>query len=557
MAIDYSARYNDYARFLPAISEMFARYVAGPDEKRPLPCDLSDLDFLNPDTKLFYLPCALYSAGQAAKSSGASKRKDMVTGRTNTGTTILGDSGGFQIQQGSIKFKGDETRDRMLRWLEENCDWSMILDFPTGGINMNTIKPHTKRLIDDGDTLVLEWSEFEKDKTGTIKRDKDGKRKVKRVNSPKPLNLIEFAEQMDFDMNNYQEQGFATCLFQTLINNDYFIKHRVPGATKFLNVVQGRNIEESNAWYERVKHYEFEGWSLAGPHKEKFDMTLTRLLSMRRDGLLENKNWMHILGVGKLANGCAYTTMQRMIRKHDNPDFTISYDVSSPFTTAAYGNLFMGYSLDKSGWTVQSDKLDGREFLVEYEQLVKNKSTQIIRKNEHGKDYVVPYRGEENFLDILKENWKAKTKRQPSAVFVETELGKLLKMKDICVNTDPKLASTWDTVTYALMMHHNVQVHLEGVFEAQDLYDRGDVDKVPYELLLLKEVIEEILDPATTNPESLIQKHRKVLHCLVADNTAAGVIVDNIFDISEEQSTMELEVVKNENILKLVEDIFH
>jgi len=505
MPIDFSQRYSDYARFLPAVSEMYTRFVVNPNPKRVSPISQSDLDFLNPNTNLWYLPCSLYSAGQAAKSAGAAKRKDMITGRTNKNTTILGDSGGFQIQQGSIKFKGDETRERMMRWLEENCDWSMILDFPTGGINMGTIEPHMNRLLADGDTYEFKFP--------------DGKTEV--------MDLKRFAEVMEFDLNDQQSGGFATCMFQTLVNNVYFQQHRKPEATKFLNVVQGRNAEESKSWYEQVKDFKFDGWSLAGPHKEKFDMTLARLLDMRRDGLLEGKDWMHILGVGKLANGCAYTTMQRMIRKHDNPNFTISYDVSSPFTTAAYGNLFLGYTLDKNAWTIQSEKLDGRHYLSQYKTIAER------FERRYGRELTPKYRGEEAFLDELRLLWKDKFKTdiaEQYSTFVETEIGKQLKMKDICVNVDKKLTSTWDVVTYALLMNHNVQVHLEAVFESQDLYDKADRNRVPNEMLELKEIIEEILDPATKDPQSLIDTNRKLLNCLAGEKTEAGIPVTAVIN---------------------------
>jgi hypothetical protein len=528
--IDFSKRYSDYARFLPAVSEMYTRFVVNPNPKRNSPIPQSDLDFFNKKSNLWYLPCALYSAGQAAKSEGAAKRKDMITGRANKSTTVLGDSGGFQIQQGSIKFKGDTTRERMMRWLEANCDWSMILDFPTGGINMGTIDQHTTRLRADNDQYDM----------------------IQPDGTHKSVNLDQFAQELGFDMNEADERGFATCMFQTVVNNDYFIKNRVPGATKFLNVVQGRTLEESNKWYEQVKHYgknddlgdrAFEGWSLAGPHKEKFEMTLTRLLSFRRDGLLEGKNWMHILGVGKLANGCAYTTMQRMIRKYDNPDFTISYDVSSPFTTAAFGNLFLGYTLDKTGWTIQSDKLDGRNYLGNYPQVKER-----FERRFSDRPPLAEYRGDERFLDELRVLWDNIMKEDGSKVvegifagdagrraensrFVETEIGKKLLMKDICVNTPRHLTSTWDVVTYALLMNHNVQVHLEGVFESQDLYDKGDVNRVPPDMLILKELIEEILDPANdARADALIARNTKALNCLAGDKVQSGVMVATALD---------------------------
>lgn len=514
--IDFSKRYHDYARFLPAISEMYTRFVTNPNPKRPCPVPQQDLDFLDPNSNLYYIPCALYSAGQAAKSKNAAHRQDMVTGRDRTlGNVILGDSGGFQIQQGSIKFTGDETRERMMRWLEANCDWSMVLDFPTGGIDMGTVTEHTKRLESEGEDLVA------------------------------------FCKSLGLEVNG-QNVAFATCLRQTIINNDYFIKNRVPkgmdGSTKFLNVIQGRSLEESDIWYEAVKHYDFEGWSLAGPHKENFDMTLSRFISMRDDNLLEGKDWTHILGVGKLANGCAYTTMQRMIRKHYNPNFTISYDVSSPFTTAAYGNLFLGYTLDKNAWTIQSCKLDGRQFLPSYDPTDPKQA--VYDLNESGKKVLIPNQSQVQFLDELRKHWDNKVFTHTSEVvgdlvqmpdtndlrnnsrFVETNVGKQLKMGDICVNEDDKYTSTWDVVTYALLMNHNVQVHLEAVFESQELYDNGDVARVPMEMLQIKEIIEEVLDPNTKDPHGIIKRNQKVLRFLSGDKADAGVKVTTDFELT-------------------------
>lgn len=492
--IDYTRRYRDYARFTPAISEMYTRYVTNENPKREPPIPRSDLDYLNPASNLFTLSHSLYSAGQAAKSDGAAAAIDMVTGRERSNTTVLGDSGGFQIQMGSIKFKGDETRNRMMKWMEKNCDWSMILDFPTGGINMGTIDPHTARLQAEAGALD--------EKTG------------------KPIVDSGNGELLEaLCRENGQSLAYNTCLLQTLINNDWFVQNRTPGATKFLNVVQGRNPSESKIWYEKVKHYPFEGWSLAGPHKENFEMTLQRIIEMRDENLLQDRDWMHFLGVGKLQNGCAYTTIQRCVRESINPNFTISYDVSSPFTTAAYGNLFMGYTLDKNGWTIQSSKLDGREYL------------------EGGE------KADNAFLDEVRACWdrKMEGKSLEHSLFVETEIGKRLKMKDVCVNVDEKFTSTWDVVSYAMMMNHNVQVHLESVFESQDLYDKGDAHRVPADLLELKSVIQEVFSSET--PFDVITRNAKILNCLAGDAAAGGVLYTDHFEqpnIRDHHSKMDL-----------------
>lgn len=502
MAIDFTPRYRDYARFCPAISEMYGRFVDNKNPKRPMPPGLTqhDLDFLDPTCGLYHIPYSLYSAGQAAKSSGAATKKDMVTGRNRAHSTLLGDSGGFQIQTGAIKFQGDKTRDRMMHWMEENCDWSMILDFPTGGINIGTIDPHTKRLNAE---LAAEPYRIVNDEVDIT------------VSSVQEFcDLIDYVTIIEGTGERLPpdeaQVRYATCLLQTIINNDYFVKNRNPGKTKFLNVVQGRNPSESDFWYKHIKHYPFEGWSLAGHHKENFNMMIRRLISMRDDKLLENRDWMHILGVGKLANGCAYTTMQRCIRESINPNFTISYDVSSPFTTTAFGNLFLGYTLDRSSWDIQSGWVDGPEYLA------------------GGPKAKIP------FLEELQREWNKKkltmVEDGGNSRFIRTEIGQRLLMEDICVNSDPKLTSTWDVVSYAMLMNHNLQVHLTGVFESQDLYDKGDVNHVPPAYLELREVIPEIFKSET--PYDMIRKYQGVLNCLAGEGATAGTLQTSMFSLT-------------------------
>ena len=536
--IDFSKRYKDYARFTPAVSEMYVRYINAENPKREPPIPREELNFFNPNSSLFYLPCSLYSAGQAAKSASMVHRKDMVTGRDRANTVVLGDSGGFQIQTGAIKFEGDKTRERMMRWMEANCDWSMVLDFPTGGIQMGTIDQHMKR---------LEGDQWLRDSSGAIVLDKEGK--------PVPNPLPDWGNKKALDdlikknggnLTDNNDRYYYTCLLQTMINNDYFVKNRATGATNFLNVVQGRSPSESKTWYENVKHYPFEGWSLASHHKENFEMTLGRILDMRDDNLLQDRNWMHFLGVGKFQHGCIYTTIQRQVRESINPNFTISYDVSSPFTLAAYGKVFLGYNLNKDSWSIQGEKLDGRHYLPTNTYLDENDVEQIGHEmistgkdrikyllDESGNKIPLPAKGRDAdrpFLDVLEEMFHERLNNVAGSRFIRTQIGEQLKMGDICVNVDPKFTSTWDVVTYAMLMNHNVQVHLEGVYESQDLYDLEDPEKVPQQLLELKHVVEQAFK--VENRDEYLRSNRKILNYLASDNAERGTLVLTDFDMA-------------------------
>ncbi|MDK4711583.1 hypothetical protein [Rhizobium sp. CNPSo 4039] len=299
-----------HAVYLPAISANFAKLGHSLHLKRNFSFAERDLNFLNPSSGLFYYPYALYSAGQAARTEGAAKQTDIVSHRDRDQTTVIGDSGGFQIQEGTIKFTGDATCERMLRWMEDHSDYSMSLDFPTGGISPGNVAQHTTRL-----------------------------------NAQGQITAMSAANGLSLDYN--------ACLTQSLLNLDYFVQKRIPGKTNLLNVIQGRTERESKVWYEAVKGYPLEGWAFAGAHQSAFSMTMARLLDMYDDGLLQKAKWLHFLGISTLEPAYLFTTILRCLRQY-NPDIGVSFDTSSPFVSAANFNMYTSFRFDKYGCALTS-----------------------------------------------------------------------------------------------------------------------------------------------------------------------------------------------------------
>ena len=104
---------------------------------------------------MFNYKWGLYSAGHAKLDIEKSKVQEaFVQDRPRDKTIILGDSGGFQVAKGILKFdwdnfftpghKNDQIRMQILRWLEQTADWSMCLDIPSFsvslGIGVNTVR---------------------------------------------------------------------------------------------------------------------------------------------------------------------------------------------------------------------------------------------------------------------------------------------------------------------------------------------------------------------------------------------------------------------------------
>lgn len=400
--VDLTPLQKDYAVYLPAISSFYSTYVDKQRQEEFIPKDriptgfdrgVEGMNFLNPEQGYFYYKFALYSAGHAQLDIEKSLKQElMIQDRDRSKTMILGDSGGYQIGKGVIKFdwqnfegaEANKVRKKILTWLDVTADWSMMLDVPT-------------------------WA-------------------CDHIHSPKT-----------------GLKTFEDCLDKTKFNNKYFIENRIgskEGGTKLLNVLQGSNWENAEAWYQGVKEFSdtsiygdraAEGWAMGGANMCKMPITLKRLITMRFDGMLEGKNWMHFLGTAQLDWACYLTAIQRQIRKHINEEFTISFDCASPFIATAHGLVYTNAQHTSKRFSVIMDKAPDTKSL----------------SGRH--DIPFPF---------------------------ESDFGRRLTIADIChyapgmLNKIGKEGKTsWDSFAYALMMGHNVECHIRAVQRANNLVD--------------------------------------------------------------------------------------
>ena len=305
---------RDYAVFLPAISNFYNTFISKqrvsegthiPKERIPAGFDrgVEGLNFINPDEGYFTYPTALYSAGHACLDMNkVADRDSMCVNRDRKFSTIVGDSGGYQLGKGIIKFdwkdfegnKANEVRSNILNWLELTADWSMTLDVPS-------------------------WAADD-------------------LNSPK-TGLTSFKD----------------CLDGTVYNNKFFQKNRL-GQTKFLNVLQGDDWESACTWYDAVKDFEFEGWAMGGINMCDMEVMLKRLIIMRDEKKLDGKDWMHVLGTSQLDWACFLTQIQRQVRKNINENFTISFDSASAFLSTANGLVYTHNLFTPKRWSYIMEK---------------------------------------------------------------------------------------------------------------------------------------------------------------------------------------------------------
>ena len=292
-AIDLTPRWDKFAVYLPAIQYHYAsavdnnKLLKGRDFPKNL--KLTDLDFLNPKSKLWHYGYALYSAGQF---TDARPKACAVTNRDTKHTTILGDSGGYQIGKGTLRGtehlkqaktsaevcelwrQSGDIRKWIVQWLEANSDYAMTIDMPL-------------------------WAKFT-------------------ANSNTPFHKCSVEELIELSIGNLD-----------------YIKRNARGKTKWLNVLQGTTPKDSKQWWDAVKGYRMGGWALAGNvgWRGGLENVLYYVLTMRDDNAFDKgQDWMHVLGVSQPTWAVLLTAIQRGIRQHcSNDEFRISYDSASPF----------------------------------------------------------------------------------------------------------------------------------------------------------------------------------------------------------------------------------
>ncbi|MEP5731784.1 MAG: hypothetical protein ABJL67_20685 [Sulfitobacter sp.] len=440
---DYSEAnaFANAAVYMPALSSTYVDALPGLTLPRHFGFSADDLQFTNPHSTLCFYPWVLYSAGQAAKTQKlAVKRNWLTSGGHDPRVTLIGDSGGFQIQQGTIEFEGMPTVERMLRWLEDIATHSMVMDFPLATIASGGVDIHVQRLMREG------------------------------------VEMEKLSKALGFDT------GFLACLFQTVRNNRYYRMHRKTGATKVLNIIQGRNERESKFWFDRMKQFHFEGWTFAGKHHSELAMTCRRLIEMRDLGSLKPGQWLHFLGVSTLRVGAGLSFLQRALRSHtDASDIQLSFDSGSPVDTMKNGyHAVTGVDLDPKSWRFRDAKTQLAEQVGDMRSLSELHETQP--RNRYFKRTL-------------------------------TTLGALLTIGDLSKRTLPGFTPPQTRkLQQVLLIHHNTQAYFEGFRHAYRTLDDRRILERPVEIRHLPALLTEVFTSET--PMQFIQDAERELNAL-------------------------------------------
>ena len=433
MAIDLTPRWDKFAVYLPAMQYHYASAVKDnkPIKGREFPTSikLTDLDFLNPNSKLWHYGYALYSAGQF---SNARPKACAVTNRDREKTIVLGDSGGFQIGQGTLKgtehFKkaktsseicqmwrdSGDTRKRILNWLDAHSDYAMTIDMPL-------------------------WARLPQFKHT-------------------PFHKCSVQELIDLSVDNLK-----------------YIKANTNGDTKWLNVLQGTEANDSKLWWDAVKRYRMGGWALAGGvgWRGGLENVLYYTLLMRDDNAFaRGQDWLHVLGVSQPTWAVLLTAIQRAIRKNcKNPNMRVSYDSASPFQAGGARQQVVRYpkfTKDFTTWTMSAHEAPVNPIYA-----------------KSGKDFHFPY---------------------------ASPLGDLLTLNHLSVRGGEFQRGAYDSVSHHILTNHNVWVYVRSFLEANELafMHVSEADKaVPQKLLDVCAFIDDIF--SHTNWQAKLKKEKKLI----------------------------------------------
>jgi hypothetical protein len=195
---------------------------------------------------------------------------------------------------------------------------------------------------------------------------------------------------------------------------------------------------------------------MGSQNKCDMHLVLHRLVTLIQDGLLETgkQDWVHYLGTSKLEWAIAFTQIQRAIRQHHNPNFTISYDCASPFLATANGQVYHeNRLLDDGKWSY--------------------KMTKCVDDKKYARDSRL-------FRDAIMQDMPDKW---PS--FMDSPIMQRTQIQDVCHYAPGELnkigkegKTSWDSFSYAILMAHNIYCHIDAVQQGNRLFDQGCIPRM-------------------------------------------------------------------------------
>ena len=421
-----------YAIYLPAVNSSYPKIIDSEvDLNRSLPngFSLDDLAFWSGSSQHWNHKFLLHSIG--GYSVGSDQHGPLFR-RAPGDFLMVGDCGGFQIGKGTLKGLKDlkagmseqdavaawgrnyDAKMWIINWLEQYCDYAMTIDMPL-------------------------WAMTEHGK----------------------------------------ESPFHRCSEQRLLSmtvaNLKLIDSERQGRTKWLNVIQGTNPQNTMNWWNAVKWFRGGGWSLAGAAgwSGGIHNLLHIVLTMRDEGAFEaGMDWLHVLGVSQPMWDIFLTAIQRQLRLI-NPMIQVSCDSATPFEA---GGARDQYALPP-------------------------------RLGPKVADWGVGFQTLTAIRSYADRNASVPTP-------LDSPIGKILTMKDLVVDGSPMSGRRIDNLTNAFLMNHNAWVYLDAGRRANDAAFNQTGNSIPQTFEAVLDIIDAAFNAA--NWQSLLATAKEFLDTVAA-----------------------------------------
>lgn len=268
-------------------------------------------------------------------------------------------------------------------------------------------------------------------------------------------------------------------------------------------------------------------------------LVLKRLVHIIHDGLLQQgqQDWMHFLGTSKLEWATLLTDVQRSVRRHHNPNFTISFDCASPFLATANGQIYYDITTeDRNKWSYRmSATADDKKYATDTRPF----SQGVTQDGIH-------------------------------ATFMDSPVTRNCEMKDICIykpgdlNKNGKEGKTsWDSFSYTLMMGHNVWMHINAVQEANRQYDQGRYPGMliqeTFDRVAFKDIVEAIFaSPDRDTALAVVEEFDKFWMSIIGTRGFSGkktvnasTMFNNLFEQADDAEDASDDELDTTNLDKL------
>ena len=418
---------HDYAIYLPAVNPEYADVInvsRNSSLSNPTGFTAQDLEFWSGCSSLWNHKYVLHSIGGYKVKTDP---RGSLFSRKRGSFGVVGDSGGFQIGKGSMKglvnlkagMSGNaavaewqsnyESKLWIIDTLEQYCDYAMTIDMPL-------------------------WAS------------------------------LPGCEASPFHLCSEEQ------LLSMTLENLALITDERRGRTKWLNIVQGTNPTNTMTWWNAVKQYKFDGWSMAGSAGWRGGLynMLGIMLTMNDEGAFESgMDWIHVLGVSQPKWDVFLTAIQRELRRK-NPIVQISCDSASPFITAG--------KLDQYASPPVLDD-DVRSWAIKYQTLPATRS------------YSDPSRSQPTQLN--------------------SPIGSHLLMHHLVVSRDEFAGRRIDLLTNMILANHNTWILLDAGRRANQLAFGSGPNAIPRAYADAIDVIRDVFSRSSW--KSVLEKNKDVL----------------------------------------------